>query len=147
MKAKKPQARIVSIAVSRVFNTGNYTNQKLDLTAEVPPGASARNTLRALVRILSAANPNPPVAEHEVKHAESILSDPQAWHKNIKPERKRQAEIRKLVKGAKETMARFKKWRDRRLLALKAMDNLGGTTIHKDAKLDWEDDDYRNWEA
>lgn len=141
----KPKARITSIGLSRVYNTGNYTNIKLKLGAEVPPGASARQTLLALSRILSAANPGPNIRRSDVERAERILANPEALGKDTVDPKRRRAFIRSQVKEAKELMAQVKRHEARRELALAALDNLGGTITEKDAKLSWGDDYYEEW--
>lgn len=56
-KTNTAKARVTSIAVSRLFNTGNFTNARYDISAEVPPGVSASETITHISKILEAMRP------------------------------------------------------------------------------------------
>lgn len=62
MKTKKTKsklclARIDSIGVSKVYNTGNYTNVKYELHAAPEPGDDAAAVLKELVYIIQMLRP------------------------------------------------------------------------------------------
>jgi hypothetical protein len=86
------------------------------------------------------AHPKAPIQKYDVDSARSRLEDPQAWHKNITPERKRQQEIRRMVKDAKATVNKWETWKDARSGALAKLDALGATITRKDHKEDWQEE-------
>jgi hypothetical protein len=137
----KKRPRITSFSVGRVYNLGNYENIRLDLSVEVPEGESVRAALTSVMGILKAASPKPPVQAYSVEHARKQLEDPQAWHKNIVIVKERKAAIRCMVKDAKATVSKWEAWKASRKLALEALDAIGATSIRKDHKNDWNDEE------
>lgn len=133
-RKKKVYPRITTIGVERLYNTGNYTNVKYSLTAEVPEGASAQETLTELVRVLVALRPL--TEPSEIAQLELARQEPLGGRSDY----------------VKEHFAEWlkieEKWKGRlaaRAQALKDLDKLGGTQRAKDAKNDWEDDDDCPW--
>ncbi len=55
MKAKRP--RIKTISVARLHSLGNYEHVKVEITAEVPEGASAKATLFELAAVVERLKP------------------------------------------------------------------------------------------
>lgn len=129
-KTPKPKARITSIAVSRLYNLGNYQNVKYDLAAEVPPGVSAKKILLQLTHTLGLLKPIfEPGCRDEwevaLQKSEKERSD---WEKERLPE-------------WTEQMNEYKKLLARRERALASLDSMGGSSTEKDAKVTWEDSD------
>jgi hypothetical protein len=141
MKMKSPnKTRISRLTIGRLYNLGNYEHVRYEITVEVPNGESPRTALHRIMFVLKAANPKPPVQEHEYAHAQSILSEPQAWHKNIADKKERAKAIKELVTGAKQTVASWEKWKLLRRRGLALLDEFGATRSYKDHKEDWDDD-------
>lgn len=123
------RARVTSISVSRLYNTGNYTNARYDLNVEIPPGVSANETFREVTAILGALRPLVrPSAIVSLENARNTLfkdlSDYQKQH-------------------MAEWEAEEKEYLQRKQLQddmLKRLDDLGGTETYTDAKQNWEDD-------
>lgn len=133
MKTKKPKARITSISVSRLYNTGNYTNVKYDLTAEVPEGASAVEALRQMVYTLQCLKPF------------TKPSCLQSFEEAVKKTETEQTNLEK--ENLPEWRERVQEYHTRKAnrdAAVLALDELGGTTVRRDAKNCWDDpdDDY-----
>lgn len=142
MKKQTPQTRVSRLTIGRLFNLGNYEHVRYELTVDIAEGKSASVALRNVMRLLRAANPKPPVQRYDYDHAKSILSDPNAWHKNVADPKERKQRIKEMVKEAKENIARYDLWAAQRKAAEAMLDNIGCAKAFKDAKLDWEDDDW-----
>lgn len=129
-KKQQPRARITAIGVTKLYNTGNYTNVKYDLSAEVPKGASAAETLRELAAILVALRP---------------LSVPSCLDQLRSARRKKLSERSEYEKEHFSTWlaaeTEYHKEAAKRERAVEQLDNLGGCSVSRDAKNKWEDDD------
>lgn len=139
MKNKpKPQpnplkrARVTSISVSRVYNTGNYTNVKYEIGAEVPKGGSAVQTLRDLVHTIQMLKPvrKPDCIERLKEIQKKTLEEQSAYEKEH-------------AKEWAEEAAEYHQRCHERLEAIFRLDELGGAATHRDAKQSWDnyDDD------
>lgn len=132
-KTKKatPKARITSIAISRLFNLGNYQNIKYDLAVEVPAGVSAKSVMVNLSHILFELKPlrKPEEVDYLQRALAKAEADRDDWEKS---------NLDKWIEISEE----FKRRHARQAEALKALDDLGGTTFFKDAKENWDDEDY-----
>lgn len=130
MKTKKKKARITSISVSRLYNTGNYTNVKYDLSAEIPEGVSVWETLRQLVNTLTLLKPISKPTHYDMFKTESakLESEQSEYVKEHLPEWREEVEQFEARKAARDQ-------------ALIDLDNLGGTSVRRDAKNTWQDDD------
>lgn len=129
---KQPKARITSISVSRLYNTGNYTNVKYDLTAEVPEGASAVEALRQMVYTLRCLRPisRPSCSESFEAAVKKTEKEQTNYEKENLPE-------------WRDRMAVYHTQKANRDAAVLALDDLGGTRTKRDAKNSWDswDDD------
>lgn len=129
---KKPSPKVVTVSVSRVFNTGNYTNVKYDLTAQVPKGASAKGALFELHHIINMLKPvRKPDCESSLETARKKPAEEQsAWEKDH------------LQEWADQMGAYHQRIADRNS-ALQSLDDLGGAIEKRDAKKNWsyQDDD------
>lgn len=131
-KTPKPKARITSISVSRLYNTGNYTNVKYDLTAEVPEGASAVEALRQMVYTLQCLKPvsKPSCLESFQAAVKKTETEQTNYEKENLPEWRERIQEYQTLKANRDA-------------AVLALDDLGGTSIRRDAKNSWDswDDD------
>lgn len=128
-KASLPKARITSVSVARLYNLGNYSNVRYDLAAEVPEGASAKNTLATLRGILQLLKPvRVPDCINDLR--EALAKEPvdrSNWENDHLEEWGQQ-------------VAKYESLRSARAEALKSLDDLGGSSFAKDAKDDWDED-------
>ena len=133
MKKKTPKpkktGRITSVAVSRLYNTGNYTNVRYDLAAEVPKGSSPSETLKQLVGILVALRPlTPPSCTISLKQArKKKLSERSEYEKEH------------FAQWQEEEMSYRFALEDRKE-AVEALDSMG-CSASKDAKQSWGEED------
>lgn len=129
-KTTKPKARITSISISRLYNTGNYTNIKYDIAAEVPAGVSAADTLKELYYVLQMLKPlHKPGCYEQFKATIAKMEGEQSeYEKEHLPE-------------WREEFEQFNAWKAAREAAVKSLDALGGTSTKRDAKKTWDDDD------
>lgn len=131
---KKPSPRVRHISVSRVYNTGNYTNVKYEIGAEVPRGASATGTLRELVHVITMLKPfRKPESIERLEEARKKTAEEQStWEKEH------------LEQWSEESAAYHQRCADR-TAALQSLDDLGGSMEKRDAKNSWVDDDDTPW--
>lgn len=133
MKTNHPKtrkrSRITSIQVSRLYNTGNYTNISYSLTAEVPKGGSALETLKQLYYVIQMLKPlRKPECLDRFKTASAKMEGEQSeYEKEHLPEWREEIVNFEALKAAREA-------------AVKSLDDLGGSSQRRDAKRDWEDD-------
>jgi hypothetical protein len=127
---KRPTPKIVSVSVSRVYNTGNYTNIKYDLTAQVPKGASAKGTLYELHHIISMLKPvREPDCRSQFDAAVKKPAEEQTnWEKDH-------------LKEWSDMMASYHQRIAARNAALQSLDDLGGAIEKRDAKKNWSYED------
>lgn len=116
--------------MSRVYNTGNYTNVSYSITAEVPKGASAKGTLFELCHTMQLLKPikRPDCLDRLERVRKKPAEEQSAYEKENLPEWMEQAEVyaRRLAD---------------RQAALESLDDLGGAMEKRDAKTSWDDDD------
>lgn len=135
-KTKQPKpvkcGRVTHVAVSRLYNLGNYQNIKFDLSAEIPAGASAQETFRRLNLILQDLAPFKKFEGYEVKRLEDLR-------------KKTRDELSQFEKDQIEELqskeSDFNTRRARRTAALQAIDDIGGAALFQDAKSEWSHDD------
>lgn len=136
----KPQSRITSLSVGRVYNLGNYENLRFEITVDIPQGRSPSLVLKNLAFVMRAANPKGPHSRFDYDHAVTKLKDPAAWHKNVKPDKERRKRIRDMVKDCKKIVREYEAWLKRRAIAQSMLDRIGAVRQFKDHKNDWQDD-------
>ncbi len=144
-------SRISKITVSRLYNLGNYEHIRYELTVDVPADTSATSAIVAVERILTGMKPldRLPVqtAQHLAHEGERINRmkslDDEGWSREYGHcVGTREEVIQRYEKSlAEETEKRWKAV-NRAKLARDLFDSLGGAEQFKDAKLDWEDNDF-----
>lgn len=132
MKAKtrkvKP-SRVTHIAVSALYNRGNYENVKYEIGADVPRGGSPKSTLLELVEIVASLKPVR--KDYDTEKALEVLAK--------KPDERSEYEKTHLAEFT-EKVALYNGLKTRRDNALKMLENLGATITHQDGKSDWNND-------
>jgi hypothetical protein len=134
MKTKTPKkikpARVTSISVSKLYNLGNYQNVSYHITSEVPKGASAKATLCQLVHVLQMLKPLPrPQNADSLKWAEEKMETDLS---NYEKEN---------MQAWRDEKNNFEALKAARYDAVNSLDALGGTSVEKDAKRVWNDDE------
>lgn len=129
-KKSKPAGRITSIAISRLYNLGNYQNIKYDLAAEVAPGQKAGEVFAELHFILASLRPFPKPSCFDdyaaaIKKPQTIQSE---WEKSH-------------LEEWTENVCAWNERRRRRDEAVRRLDELGGHSFFKDAKTGWDNDE------
>jgi hypothetical protein len=130
-KAKKVKTgRVVTIGLSRLFNTGNYTNLKIDLTCQIEKGESAASTLIEMGRLIHSLRPirKPDCLEQLRIVRTKKLSDRSEYEK---------AHFGDWLR----LEAEYKRDLSARNQAIEDMDRLGGVATQIDHKLSWDSDD------
>lgn len=130
----KPKARVCSLRVERLYNLGNYTSVKYSIGVDVPEGASAKEALLEVRRILRYLVPKR-AEEWPLTRAKELLDKFAADPESLTVEQKDGLE------DAKNLLAEAALQKQLRQEALRALDDLGGTVENRDAKTKWEDDD------
>lgn len=144
---------VSKITVARLYNLGNFEHCRYELTIDIPAGESAGTALLGAERILEALNPKTSTHDRDDldrglrrlreletdlvldenefrrKHGH-IVGTPTEYHARC-------SEMHNV-----EVMKRDA-WEAGQAKARKLLDDLGGAANWKDAKLDWEDDDYQ----
>jgi hypothetical protein len=126
--------------MERLFNTGDYTSVKYSVGCEVPEGASAKQALLSLEKILKYVMPEK-VSDWTLKQSRELyqkwIQDPESLTESQKAE----------VPAAEAFLAKVELNKTLRKEALAALDTLGGEVEHKDAKKKWDEDTYDDaWE-
>lgn len=138
MKTKKSKrlktGRVSAITISRLYNTGNYTNVKYDLTCVVEKGESAKATMLQMLHTLNSLRPvhRPDSLDQLGRIREKKLSERSAYEKEV---------FGQLLKTEQE----YKNSLAKRLCAIEELDRMGGTVTMRDAKLSWEEADEVPW--
>lgn len=127
-KIKKSVIR--SIGLSVLFNRGNYENVKYDLICDVPKGGNARQTLLDMAGILMALRPIK--KSHDVDYAREIIAKESSTLSVYEKEH---------FEEYLETVNHYEARLARRNAALEKLDDIGGSSVEKDAKLTWDDND------
>jgi hypothetical protein len=138
MLQKTPKTRATNITIGRLYNLGNYEHVRYELTVEIPEGRSAAAALTNVMKVLAGCKPiklsySEQSIRHLAKSPEPKLSDPPTAE-----ERQTHAQWKEARILAVKLEAALK----RRAAALELLDEMGGTSIYKDAKLDWDDEEF-----
>lgn len=129
-RKSKPQARVTAVHVERLFNTGNYTNVKYGISAEVLEGADPGEVLTQLAHTVGLLKPIPvPHCKQQYEEALGKVQDQLTEY-----EKEHFSEWR-------EEMRKYEEKNIRRESTVKCLIDLGGTSLRKDAKNTWENDD------
>lgn len=129
-KAKLCLARIDSIGVSKVYNTGNYTNVKYELHAALEPGDDAAAVLKELVYIIQMLRPlyKPDCFDSFTRAIKKTEEEQSAYEKENLP-------------AWRDTIEQYELRKSRRFEAVQSLSDLGGTITRKDAKDEWNEDE------
>jgi len=149
--------KVTRITIGRLFNLGNYEHIRYDITVDVAPGESAATAMVGLEKIVAGLAPERAwgVASHgelelEGRHIEEMRSKFTAADYTEDEFRRRYGHfegtpgeyIQRCAASHEANAAKRAKAVQRAASARKLLEDIGGASNWKDAKLDWQDDDY-----
>lgn len=145
--------RATKLTVARLYNLGSYEHVRYEISVEVAEGESAATALIGLERILGALNPKSSTKSREElkREQENIdymneqlgLHGPEEFtYKHGHFEGTPQEYIERCTKSHLENVAKRDKWEARAAKARQLLEDLGGAANWKDAKLEWDDNDF-----
>lgn len=139
---------VTRITVGRLFNLGSYEHIRYELTVEVPAGESAATALTGVENILNALNPKRP-------HGVPSEADLESWKSSLKSTRdgtdeqvrrsygmSKYGRIVQQQKAITEGEWKLAGWKARQTRARKLLEDIGGAANYKDAKQDWDDQEF-----
>lgn len=118
------------ISLARLYNTGNYEHIRFEISAEVPKGGSAGQTLLDLGAILARLKPLKVPCHYDT--AVAALQKPPEELSEM--EKANLDDYRRMVDGVEGRRAL-------RQAALHKLDNLGGASKRTVARDSWDDDE------
>ena len=129
------KSRVTSVHVGRVFNLGNYENQRVEITVAVGSDDDPARVLRTLEGVLNNLYAKHGLMGHAVREAQAVLA---------KPEDELTESERMQLPKLRERMEKVEEAKQRRLAAREALSTLDHTSEHIDHKLkwEWEGEDY-----
>lgn len=145
-------SRVSKITIARLFNTGNYEHCRIELTIDVPEGASAAEAYIGAERLINALNPKRPCgvpdrdeSERQAAHITLMkgLTDEQFDQQYLGYGSKatRASYTQSKIEEQEQGVARRVAWEKRAREARRLLDDVGAAMKWRDAKLDWQDDD------
>lgn len=128
--SKKPKTRVTHISVDVLYNLGNYEHIKYSVGIDVAKGESAAKALLELKRIMVRLKPVKKPYEYE-HYAGLLKKDPRECSEVEKSQ----------VETAAKVVGEYACLKSLQWEAVKALDDIGGASVRKDAKETWQDDD------
>lgn len=145
---------VTKITIGRLYNLGSYEHVRYELTAEIPSGESPATAIIGMEKIISALNPKLPygcisVDDEKRKlleiEAMKALDDDSFNNRYLWGGKTNRSEyMRRTIDDLNEGISKRKQWEARASKARKLLEDIGGASNWKDAKLDWDmdGDDY-----
>lgn len=144
---------ISKITIGRLYNLGSYEHVRYELTVEIHASESPSEAILGLEHILEALNPKTSThSRAELERQERDIAGMHELYSNSGPEEfvRRHGHfagtpeeyIARCETLHAENAAQRDAWEARSAKARKMLDDLGGAAKWKDAKLDWEDNDF-----
>ena len=122
------KTKVSRITIGRLYNLGNFEHIRYEISVDVDGNASA--TLRNVENIIAALNPKRQCDAHTHWRVERLEKKTDLTDDDNK-------ELEQLKKRVKADEAALK----RREKAREKLDKLNGTSVYKDAKLEWDEED------
>lgn len=123
------KSKITNITVARLYNVGNYEHIRFEISAEVPKGGNAKQTLLDMGGILAQLKPIKKPYNYDT--AKEVLQK--------LPEQLSEAE-KGLLDEFRTIVGEYETARALRLVALDKLDDVGGSSKATDAKANWDED-------
>ncbi len=146
--------RVSRITIGRLYNLGSYEHVRYELSVEVAEGESAATAILGMEKIIAALSPKTSthtryelererVRVEELKASLAAMTDEDYFRRNHGHFEGTPAEyVARVAESHAENLSRREAWEERAEKARKMLDDLGGSAVWKDAKLDWEDNDF-----
>jgi hypothetical protein len=131
--APAERTRVTRLHVGRVYNLGNYENQRVEITVDIAEGDDPGRVYRNLEGILANLRASSGVSSYNLARAREVLAKPDAELNEAE---------RGMLDDYRDRVAKVESAKQRRQAARDALSTLNFTTEHVDHKRDWDDDDY-----
>lgn len=125
------KSRVARLHVGRVYNLGNYENQRVEITVEIGTGDDPARVLGVVEAILRDLYAKPGVSSYQHTRALERLANAETL-KDTDPD---------ALENARKTIERIETARAQRANARAMLATLEHTSEHTDAKEKWSDDD------
>lgn len=126
--------KISKITIGRLHNLGSYEHIRYEISVELGADDNPASVLLNLEQVLQDLQAKSGYSSYGIQKAKAVLA------KNASELDKWEVENLELYKSR---IAKHDEAMKRREAARQALTDLGGSSIYKDAKLDWEgDEDY-----
>lgn len=132
-KSSHYKSRVTSIHVGRVFNLGNYENERVEITVAVGSEDDPGRVLCTMESILGNLRAKHGVDSYYLRRSRDVLA---------KPEAELTDDEREELPKHRERVAKVEAAKARRAAAREALSTLNFTSEHIDHKDKWDDDDY-----
>lgn len=126
------KSRVSRITIGRLHNLGNYEHIRYEVTVDVGLNDNPAEILNSLETTLADLQADSGVDSYDLRRAKAVLEKP--------PSELDEMDLRNL-EGFKRRIARHEDAMKRRAAAKQQLSILGGTSVHKDAKDNWDDED------
>lgn len=148
--------KVTKITIGRLYNLGSYEHVRYELTVEVKDGESAATALVGLEKILAALSPKTSTHSRqdlwreslriqELQAALAAMTDENEFRRKHGYFEGTPAEyVSRCAQSHFDNVKERDRWEQCSAKARKMLEDLGGAANWKDAKLDWEDDQYQD---
>lgn len=126
------RTRVTGLRVARLYNLGNYNNEKFEITVEVGEGDDPGKVFARLENIITGLDRRDCQESYETRQARMLLAKPVG--------ELQEHQLRQLPE-CRETLAKHEAALKRRADALVALAQLGGEREYIDHKDNWEDEE------
>jgi hypothetical protein len=126
--------RVTRLTVARLYNLGRYEHKRYEICVEVPEGADATAAFRELNNILWDLRPIQ-VYNYNYRRYRALVAKADTGQE-LDDHEKEELEF------AREYVGEIEAGKARITAAAERLKSLGGTEVHKDAKDDWDIEDY-----
>ena len=147
--------KVTKITVGRLYNLGNYEHIRYDITVEIQPGESPATAMIGIEKIMAGLAPQKTWGVHsygelerEGSHLKEMAANLTTMDEAAFRERyghfvgtPTEYHTRCMESHTADVVKRAKAVQ-RAATARKLLEDIGGAATWKDAKLDWEDDNY-----
>lgn len=147
--------KATKITIGRLFNLGSYEHIRYEITVEISENDSARDALVGLEKILAALAPERNCCvkteldlergEHRIKELRASLAantTEEFYRKHGHFVGTPEEYVARCAQSQTDDVANRATYEKRANRARELLDSLGGAAAWKDAKLDWENDDF-----
>lgn len=126
------KSRVARITVGRVHNLGDYENIRYEVTVDVGTNDNPAEILNSLEKIVDNLQAESGVDSYTLRRAKIALEKSESELDEM--------DLRNLD-SYRNAVAKHEDALKRRAQAKEALNSLGGSSVHTDAKETWENDD------